>query len=44
MTLFVETKKCRYKKVIKNNIELVAIDENLKDIKNRSNDFIINVL
>ena len=44
MTLFVETKKCRYKKVIKNNIELVDIDENLKDIKNRSNDFIINVL
>ena len=43
MTSFVET-KMSIQKGYKNNIELVDIDKNLKDIKSISNSFIINIL
>jgi hypothetical protein len=44
MPLFVETKKCRNKKVIKNNIELTTIDKDLDHLKNKSGDITINFL
>ncbi len=44
MPLFVETKKCRSKKVVKNTIELTTIDKNLDILKNRSGDIIVKFL